>query len=133
MKKYIIGILIIILCIVSVLVVYFKTQYKNQNNDLLGTWIADGTQYQLIKEIVDGKPIYISDDNPYYLDIKSDNTYLLNFNNDYTEAEIGTYEVDQNKIFFFPKDTMKTMWSCKINNETKLQDCEIHASSFEKS
>ena len=120
------------ICFAFTIFVYSKVQYKNQNNSLSGTWIADGTQYQLLKEIVDGQPIYISNDNPYYLDIKSDNTYLLDFDNNYIEIESGTYKIDQNKIFFFPKDAMSTMWSCKINNKTKLQDCEIHANSFEK-
>lgn len=105
---------------------------KDLSRELVGEWIADGTQTQVLLEILeDGTEVFADDySKPYILNIKDDDTYYINFNNKNGE-ESGTYSIYDNEIIFRPDNNKRVLWHCSFEGNQKLSNC-MYADSFSK-
>lgn len=112
-----------------------NTKQEISNEELVGKWIADGTQDKIVKEIVDGKPVYVGNYSaPSYLYFNSNGTYYLETNNEFNTTQSGKYNIDNNIITFSPNNTktdVNIVWSCELKNDNELH-CNQHASIFIK-
>lgn len=112
-----------------------KKEQKLTNEKLVGKWIADGTQDKIIKEIIDGKPVYVGNYSaPSYLYLNSDDTYYLETNNEFNTTESGKYNINNDTIVFSPNTTttdVSVVWNCELKNDNELH-CNQYASIFVK-
>lgn len=106
------------------------------NEKLAGKWIADGTQDKVIKEIIDGKPVYIGNYSaPSYLYLNLNGTYYLETNNEFNMTESGKYNIKNNGVSFISNSTESDMnfaWKCELKNDNELH-CDQYASIFKRS
>ena len=113
----------------------FVEKQELTNKKLVGKWIADGTQDKIIKEIIDGKPVYIGNYSaPSYLYLNSNDTYYLETNNEFNTTESGKYNINNNTIVFSPNTTttdVSVVWNCELKNDNELY-CNQYASIFVK-
>ena len=151
-KKNIIILSVLFITILLVLSTLFINNYINKNNDkenlddktnnnvsdtpevnLVGQWIADGTQNWVLLEIKrDGTYVYADDyTNPYDMFIYEDGTYYINYHNKMGE-EYGKYKITNGSIWFTPDDTTHGIyWRCNIDSEDEITNCPC-AESFSR-
>lgn len=113
-----------------------KVIEKGLKFDLVGEWIADGTQSKILLEIKeDGTEIYADDYSlPYELTLKNNGTYYIEFNNK-NGKEKGTWKIlnDYNQVLFTPDNypNERNTWHCEIESNTKISQC-LYAERFTK-
>ncbi len=98
------------------------------SKSIKGTYVADGTQILQIKEIKNGKPIYMEENpNPYYLTIKGSKKFTLEIDD---EKYIGTYSKilkKKEEYVFSPKGNIS--FTCKLDKYDDLI-CDKFATKF---
>lgn len=92
-----------------------------ESNELVGEYVADGTQDVLITE--DGPKENVE---AYNLELKKDNTFVLEAGED---TITGEYQVSENKVTMQQDDG--TVWACDIDEDNNL-NCDLYASQFVK-
>ena len=114
---------IILLCLGLLLIT--GCNYKKQDEDielkdnpLVGKWVADGTQYQVIQKPSDAN----KDIGPYYLTINDDGTLELDMDG---TVLTGTYKYQEDCNVFL---NIEYLTPCKYE-EDKLT-CNSYASEF---
>lgn len=111
-----------------------NTKQQISNEQLVGRWIADGTQDKIVKEMVDGKPVYIGIYSaPSYLYLNSNGTYYLETNNEFNTTQSGKYNIENDMIIFSPNSTeseVNVVWNCELKNDEL--NCNQYASIFVK-
>ena len=149
MKKKLIIIIIPILLIIFGIIYILVNNNKTKYDYLKGRWESiDGTLIKVIKEYKNDTPIYENDNIiSYWLDIKNNNTYILyyndisdkgrsNYNIEERIIEKGNYNIDshnKNIIYFNPnKYNHSYIWTCEINNNKELHNCNNYAYDFIK-
>lgn len=91
-----------------------------ESNELIGEYVADGTQDVLITENEPKDEI-----EPYKLELKKDYTFILEAGEDIIS---GTYEINEDKIFMQQDDG--TVFACeKIDDDL---NCDMYAKEFIK-
>lgn len=122
MKNKIIGLVTLLLVLIVFLVVILTA------NDIKGTWIADGTQIPQIKEIKNGKPVYMDENpNPYYLIVKNSKNFSLELTDDTYEGTYSRNSKNKNEYIFSPKNN--SSFTCKLNVDGELE-CDKFATIF---
>lgn len=91
-----------------------------KKNELIGEYVADGTQDILITE--DGPKENVE---AYKLELKDDKTFVLEVLEDIIT---GKYQVDEKKVTMQQDDG--TVWSCDIKEDNL--NCDLYASQFVK-
>lgn len=91
-----------------------------ESNELVGEYVADGTQDVLITE--DGPKENVE---AYNLELKKDKTFVLEVLED---TITGKYQVDEKKVTMQQDDG--TVWSCDIKEDNL--NCDLYASQFVK-
>ena len=92
-----------------------------EKNELIGEYVADGTQDILIT-LEEPK----GDIEPYKLELKDDKTFVLEVLED---TITGKYQVDEKKVTMQQDDG--TVWACDIDEDNNL-NCDLYASQFVK-
>jgi len=77
---------------------------KQESNELIGRWIADGTQ------IISAEKEDIDELDPYYLEFYEDNSFKLTMGEEIVQ---GTYQINEDSIYL--NSDMTVM--CDLNNE----------------
>lgn len=114
---------VILLCLGLLLITGCNDKKENEDieqkvNPIVGKWVADGTQYQVIQKPSDAN----EDIGPYYLTINDDGTLELDMNG---TVLTGTYEYqDDGNVFL----NIEYLTPCKYE-EDKLT-CDSYASEF---
>ena len=114
---------IILLCLGLILIAGCNDKKVNEDteqkvNPLVGKWVADGTQYQVIQKPSDAN----EDIGPYYLIINDDGTLELDMDG---TVLTGTYEYQEDGNVFL---NIEYLTPCKLE-EDKLT-CNSYASKF---
>lgn len=102
------------------------TKTKKNLSRIAGSWIADGTQYQVVYSVDKEGNINGSDNTtPMYLTITKDGSYILKQEGSINET--GKCNMSDNLVIrFFDNDAMD--WYCKLeDNQIK---CDVYATSF---